>query len=227
MVQLLNQRSRSLRPRIAVVTNQTCRWTLSVVFVLFLQPQVFAQTTDIDQASTNERKPTTTIQDSTKRPSNRRPKVVKSDTQWRRQLTDLEYEVTRRKGTERAYSGKYWDSKKDGIYVCKCCGQPLFDSRQKYDSQTGWPSYFAPLRSDTISHKLDLSANMVRTEVICSRCDAHLGHVFDDGPQPTGLRYCMNSVSLRLVARSTLKRRQPQSGSSATKPDQASSRKQQ
>lgn len=128
-------------------------------------------------------------------------KVVKSNDQWRKQLTGAEFDVTRQKGTEQAFSGKYWDSKKDGVYVCKCCGHPLFDSKTKFKSGTGWPSYTSPIASKSVSHIGDFSLQMVRTEVVCLRCDSHLGHVFDDGPKPTGLRYCMNSVSLKLVGR--------------------------
>lgn len=126
-------------------------------------------------------------------------KVVKTDQQWQQQLTDLEYYVTRQKGTERAFTGKHWDQKKPGIYTCKCCGQPLFDSKTKFASGTGWPSYYAPIKPGMVQNVEDRSAGMVRTEVTCSRCDAHLGHVFDDGPKPTGLRYCMNSASLNFV----------------------------
>ncbi|HSF87940.1 MAG TPA: peptide-methionine (R)-S-oxide reductase MsrB [Saprospiraceae bacterium] len=122
--------------------------------------------------------------------------VVKSDTDWKAQLDPLAYHVLREKGTERAFSGKYHDNKKTGIYSCAGCGLTLFSSETKFDSGTGWPSFYAPLDKTHVEEDEDISYGMKRVEVLCRRCGGHLGHVFDDGPRPTGLRYCMNSVSL-------------------------------
>ncbi len=124
-------------------------------------------------------------------------KVTKTEAEWQEILTPEEYSVTRKKGTERPFSGKYNMNKEKGTYLCKCCGNELFNSDTKYNSGTGWPSFWEPIAEDKITEETDSTHTMIRTEVLCSKCDAHLGHVFPDGPEPTGLRYCMNSISLK------------------------------
>jgi len=125
-------------------------------------------------------------------------KIEKSDAEWRQQLDDDQYHVCREKGTERAFTGAYWNTKTEGTYRCVACGEPLFSSETKFDSGTGWPSFYRPVGDDAVETETDQGFGMTRTEVHCRRCGSHLGHVFPDGPQPTGLRYCINSVSLDL-----------------------------
>jgi peptide-methionine (R)-S-oxide reductase len=133
-------------------------------------------------------------------------KIRKNDAEWRSQLSEEQYHVTRKEGTEPPFSGEYEDTETEGTYVCVCCGQPLFSSDAKYHSGSGWPSYWQPIEAENIEMERDSSHGMARTEVMCSRCEAHLGHVFEDGPKPTGLRFCINSASMRLVEKDSEKK---------------------
>ncbi len=127
-------------------------------------------------------------------------KIAKTDEEWKKQLSAEQYQVARKAGTEPAFTGKYWNTKDKGVYHCVCCGAPLFNSETKFDSGTGWPSFYQPVGQGAVEEETDRSYGMVRTEARCAQCNAHLGHVFPDGPKPTGLRYCMNSASLDLKA---------------------------
>ncbi|XOV94522.1 MAG: peptide-methionine (R)-S-oxide reductase MsrB [Bacteroidota bacterium] len=161
------------------------------IYIIILSIFIFSSLTSCAQQSATENKSSDATVE----------KLDLSDSEWKSRLTAEEYEVLRNKGTERAFTGKYWNNKKDGVYKCAACGLPLFDSSTKFRSGTGWPSFYEPINDKNVAEEKDTSYGMVRTEVLCAKCGGHLGHVFPDGPKPTNLRYCLNSVSLKFEER--------------------------
>ena len=192
-----NTSAREPDPRRRAFLASSIATVAGLLFWQFRRPRVLA-------AAPTEAKEITIVlfSDSGERLKQTRvPKIVKTADEWRKQLSPNAYDITRNADTEIAFSGKYWNLHENGIYRCICCDNALFDSTTKFDSGTGWPSFWQPIAKENVTESRDTSLGMVRTAVSCTHCDAHLGHVFDDGPEPTGLRYCMNSASLRFVKR--------------------------
>lgn len=184
-------------------------WLVVFACFFFAACKQAQNTTSTEESVSNTSKMNTEEPQYSPPPEGNIIKVEKPASEWKAELSDLEYKVLREAGTERAFSGDLWDNKEEGIYTCRGCGLPLFDSATKFKSGTGWPSFYQPLKPKYVSEKTDKGHGMVRTEILCARCDGHLGHVFNDGPQPTGLRYCMNSVSMDFIPKEKLAEQNP------------------